>query len=158
LGALGPPPVSVTLLEGLEGTRGPDVGEVATELVEGLEATRAAEVPALVEPLAELDHHQAAPVGEIPLERLELMVDRAPDDGPRSPPPSGVVACRYCRHVQAAGTLCEACGMRLPIPFAAAPTRPAREPVSTRCRACGAPATAGERCGDCGHEVAFPDA
>jgi hypothetical protein len=27
-----------------------------------------------------------------------------------------------------------------------------------RCRSCGAPAKAGERCGDCGREVPYPDA
>ena len=27
-----------------------------------------------------------------------------------------------------------------------------------RCKACGAPARAGDRCGDCGREVPYPDA
>ena len=34
----------------------------------------------------------------------------------------------------------------------------AADALKTRCRSCGAPATAGERCGDCGREVPFPDA
>lgn len=162
LGALGPPPVAVAPLEGLEATIPPAVGEVTVERLGELEATRAAAVQVQVQELPDVDHNRAAPVGDVPVERIELTVDRAPDDGVRVAPPTGAMTCRYCRNVQATGSICERCGMRLPlaiiVPQADGQAKRPAEPVHARCRACGAPATAGERCGDCGQWVAFPDA
>ncbi|MEW5739044.1 MAG: hypothetical protein AB1938_08960 [Myxococcota bacterium] len=162
LGALGPPPVAVAPVEGLEVTIPGRVGEVVVERLGELESTRAADVDVAVQQLPDVEQNQAAPVGEVPVERIELTVDRAPDDGVRVALPSGPITCRYCRNVQAAGSICERCGMKLPVviivPQAGAASAKSAEPVHTRCRACGAPATAGERCGDCGQLVAFPDA
>jgi hypothetical protein len=162
LGALGPPPVAVAPLEGLEVTIPPRVGEVAVERLGELESTRVADVQVAVLPIPEVEQNQAAPVGEVPVERIELSPDRVPDDGVRTPFPTGAVTCRYCRNAQVSGSICERCGMKLPVVIivpqaAGAPAREA-EPVRTRCKACGAPATAGQRCGECGQPVAFPDA
>jgi len=161
LGALGPPPVAVQPVEGLEVTIPERVGDVSVERLGELEATRAADVAVAVQPLPDVEQNRAAPVGEVPVERVDVTVDRVPDDGVRVAAPSGAITCRYCRNVQATGTICERCGMRLPVaiivPRAAGAAKPA-EPVHTRCKSCGAPATAGERCGDCGQLVPFPDA
>jgi methionyl-tRNA synthetase len=76
--------------------------------------------------------------------------------------PTGAITCRYCRNVQATGSICEKCGMRLPVviivPQATGAPAKKGEPVSARCRACGAPAKAGERCGDCGNLLPPADA
>lgn len=162
LGELGPPPVPIAPLEGLEQTSPDRVGEVQVERIGELESTRMPDVQVAVQAIPDVDHGRAGPVGEVPVERVDVMVDRVPDDGVRTALPTGAVTCRYCRNVQATGSICERCGMKLPVVIivpqvqGVAIGRP--EPVKTRCRACGAPATAGERCGDCGHEVAFPDA
>jgi hypothetical protein len=103
-------------------------------------------------------------VGEVAVERIaDLSIDRAAPES-RTPMPQGPVTCRYCRNVQAAGAMCDRCGMKLPVvivvPEAVMGTLVKGSPLAekTRCRSCGAPATAGERCGDCGRDVPFPDA
>jgi hypothetical protein len=94
------------------------------------------------------------PGAAVPVEALpELTADRAPEADPR---PSGPVPCRYCQHLQAAGKVCERCGMRLPTAVFAAPAvAPARraEPEVARCRSCGTLAKAGPRCTECGSPI-----
>ncbi len=91
----------------------------------------------------------------------ELTVDRVPDDGQRTVVPEGPLTCRYCRHVQTVGALCERCGMRLPQVAAPAQIIGGQlldaESVRVRCRACGAKVVAGAKCSDCGHDVPFPE-
>lgn len=155
-------PVAVQRLEGLEPTAPGEAGEVPVERLGELEVTRheSPEVP--VQRLAEVEQN-ALPAGpDAPLERLELSEDRAADDGQRTALPTGPVTCRYCRNVQTSGLLCNTCGMRLPRLAGAevAPVSAGGAPSDTvwaRCRSCGAPARAGDRCGDCGREVPFPE-
>ncbi|MEW6431867.1 MAG: hypothetical protein AB1730_10195 [Myxococcota bacterium] len=159
--ALGPPPVPIGPLEGLELTIPGRVGEVQVERLGDLESTRMADVQVAVQAIPDVEQNRAAPVGEVQVERVEVTVDRVPDDGVRTAAPTGAITCRYCRNVQATGSICDRCGMKLPVAIIvpqASRSPWAAEPVKTRCRACGAPATAGQRCGDCGHAVAFPDA
>lgn len=164
LDGLGPPPVREERVEGLEVTVPEPLGEVAVERLGDLEVTNYAPVQVTVAPPPpEVEHSSLPPVGAVAVERLaELTVDRVPDDGARTVLPSGPITCRYCRNVQAAGSLCERCGMKLPVvivvPEVIGGKLLSAEPVKVRCRACGAPATAGERCGDCGKEIPFPDA
>ena len=156
LADLGLPPTRDEPLEGLETHEA--VGDVAPETLPEIERTTyaPAEVSPDVTPEIELTAHGS--VGEVPVEPLiDLTVDRVVDDEPRTPQVKGSVSCRYCHHVQPEQLLCERCGMSLP---RLAGTAAARVPVSvirphdemTRCRACGAPAKVGQRCGDCGHE------
>jgi hypothetical protein len=163
LGDLGPPPVTIQRVEGLEATLSENVGEVQVERVGELEVTRFAAVTVAPEQTPDVEHTSMASVGAVAVERMgELQVDRVPDDGQRTAIPEGPITCRYCRNVQATGTMCDRCGMRLPIvavPAAVVGTiiGGAGE-LKTRCRMCGAPAIGGQRCGDCGREVPFPDA
>lgn len=165
LGDLGPPPVMEQTIEGLEVTRVESVGEVAIERIGELEVTHHAAVQVATEVTPDLEQNAQAAVGEVAVERVpDLAVDRVPSDGSRTPMPQGPVTCRYCRNVQASGSLCDRCGMKLPtvivVPTVAtvAGKMLSDEERKTRCRACGAPAKAGERCGDCGKEVPWPDA
>lgn len=165
LGELGPPPVGPSSLEGLEVTIPDRIGEVAIERVGELEATALAQAdaPVSVERVQELDLGRAADVGQVPIERIaDLSIDRAPDDGVRTAAPTGAVTCRYCRNVQAAGLICNTCGMRLPkvVEPPAPPQGAVKAPVyvrgDVRCRACGAPAVPGERCSECGALAPLP--
>lgn len=163
LNALGPPPVQAERIEGLEVTIPEKVGEVPVERVGELEGTHHGKVEVAPDVTPDLDLGRAPDVGAVQVERVaDLTVDRAPDDGVRTALPTGAITCRYCRHVQATGNVCERCGMKLPRVAAAAaapaPTARKGEPIKVRCKACGAPATAGERCTDCGNEVPFPAA
>jgi len=165
LGDLGPPPVTTQRIEGLEATLNESAGEVRVEKLGELEVTRhdaVAAVPRDVTPDLEITAN--APVGEVAVERIaDLSIDRAAPES-RTPMPQGPVTCRYCRNVQATGAMCDRCGMKLPVvivvPEAVMGTLVKGSPLAekTRCRSCGAPATAGERCGDCGRDVPFPDA
>jgi hypothetical protein len=151
--------------------------------VDGLEQTRleaAADAP--VAPLAEieltaqrpgpdlpgmafpdLERTQRPPAGDdmpvLPLDEMDL--GRAEDDGQRTAAPTGQVSCRYCRHVQAEGVICEACGMRLPR-FAAAAVKGAGpaldDDVWGVCPKCGSRAKVGRRCGECGVVMQMPEA
>jgi len=165
LGGLGPPPMAMQPLEGLEATIPDAVGEVAVERVSDLQVTSfqaAGEV--LLEQVQDLDLGRAADVGAVNVEPMaDFSNDRAVDDGVRTALPTGAVTCRYCRAVQAAGLLCGTCGMKLP-PVAAAPIERTPAPKaraiearSVRCRACGAPATPGERCSECGALAPLPE-
>jgi hypothetical protein len=162
LDGLGPPPVMAQQLEGLEVTRLESVGDVAVQPIGELEVTRFAAVEVAPDRTPDVEHNRAAPVGEVAVERIaDLSVDRVPDDGQRTQLQVGAVTCRYCRNVQATGSLCERCGMKLPqivVADAITGTLLSPEEVKTRCRSCGAPAMAGQRCGDCGRDVPYPDA
>lgn len=165
IGDLGPPPVNVQRIEGLEATTLESAGEVMVERVGELEVTRYDAVTVAPETTQDVEHTSQAAVGEIAVERMaDIAEDRVLDNGPRTVVAEGPVTCRYCRNVQAEGALCDRCGMRLPV--AAAPAAIVGTMVGSgsaadlkvRCRACGAPARAGERCGDCGRDVPYPDA
>jgi hypothetical protein len=165
LDGLGPPPVTVQRVEGLEVTIPEKLGDVPVIEMDMLERSsfeKVAEVAGELTP--GLETSRLAPVGEVAVERIaDLSVDRVPDDGSRTPLPQGPVTCRYCRNVQAAGSMCDRCGMKLPVvivvPDLVVGAVIGRvEEVKTRCRSCGAPATAGQKCGDCGRDVPFPDA
>ncbi len=165
LDGLGPPPVMQQRLEGLEVTRQDEVGEVAVERFGELEVTRFAAVNVAPDQTPDVEHNGSGPVGEVAVERVpDLSEDRVPDDGQRTALQVGPVTCRYCRNVQASGSLCERCGMKLPVITVAAEVGTitgkllSNDDLKTRCRSCGAPAKGGARCGDCGRDVPFPDA
>lgn len=162
IGDLGPPPIQLERIEGLEVTVPEPLGEVPVEKMGELEVTRFAAVNVASDVTPDLDYTAMAPVGEVAVEQVDLSEDRVPDDGQRTALATGPVACRYCRHVQASGSLCERCGMKLPVvnaePAAIVGTMIGSSDTKARCRSCGAPAKAGERCGDCGREVPYPDA
>lgn len=160
LGGLGPPPVAVEAVPGLEVTVPDRVGEVPVERDAALEVNLAAPVGEVrVELVPDLDP-TAAPVGEVPVERMtELDLDRAPDDGVRTPVATGAVTCRYCRNVQTSGAICDKCGMKLPRVAGeeqAAVVKGAELPW-VRCRFCGAPNPQEERCKECGRLLPVPD-
>ncbi|HEY0882197.1 MAG TPA: hypothetical protein VGD87_11730 [Archangium sp.] len=163
LGDLGPPPVMVQQVEGLEQTVAAPLGDVAIERVGDLEGTRFDAVDVAPDQTPDVEHTSVASVGDIAVERMgDMQVDRVPDDGQRTAIPDGPVTCRYCRNVQASGAMCDRCGMRLPTvaaPVVAVGTIIGGSvDLKTRCRACGAPAIGGQKCGDCGREVPFPEA
>lgn len=165
IGDLGPPPVTVERVEGLEATRNEQLGDVPIERVGELEVTRYDAVTVAPDFTPDVEHTQLGAVGDVHVERMaEMAVDRVPDDGQRTAVNyDGPVTCRYCRNVQATGAICDRCGMKLPVvaaPIAIVGTMVGGgdADLKVRCRACGAPAKAGERCGDCGRDVPYPDA
>lgn len=158
LGDLGPPPVPTLPVDGLEVTVPERVGDVPVERFGELEVNQLPAAPAVNDRLAELEPSRAD-VGDVPVERVaDLAEERAPDDGVRTAAPGDQLTCRYCRTVQLAsqGYVCGRCGMALPRARPTALVVEALAPEWTRCRSCGAPAKAGERCGDCGREVTAP--
>lgn len=163
LEGLGPPPVRLEVMEGLEATRQATAGEVAVEKLTELEVTRYAPVNVAADPTPGVESTGQAPVGDVQVERVaDLSEDRVPDDGRRTPVATGPMTCRYCRNLQATGSMCDRCGMKLPF-VSAAPDAVVGQLIGdfeskVRCRSCGAPAKAGERCGDCGREVPYPEA
>ncbi len=164
LEGLGPPPVTIEIVEGLEATISAPLGDVPLEAMGELEVTRHAAVNVALDLTPDMVPNAQAAVGEIAIERVaDLSEDRVPDDGVRTALSEGPVTCRYCRTIQAGGGLCERCGMKLPAVFEppvvmVAGTMLSSTELKTRCRMCGAPAMGGQRCGDCGHEVPYPDA
>ncbi|MCP3101689.1 hypothetical protein LZ198_22685 [Myxococcus sp. K15C18031901] len=110
------------------------------------------DLPAQLVPDLELTQNGAT--GAVPVEQLaELDTGRAQDDGVRTAAVVGSVVCRYCRNVQAAGLLCDNCGMRLPRTRAAAPA--AVQAVGgdddwKPCPTCHTPMRPGRVCGECG--------
>ena len=104
-----------------------------------------------VHEMPELERGRAL-VGEVPVEPLgDLDIGRFEDRSELTPAPVGVVSCRYCRHVQAVGLLCDRCGMRLPRHTAAR-----RDDAPRVLHACGAMAQVGRACSTCGVQVALP--
>ena len=160
---LGPPPIQIQVVEGLEATLQSPIGEVPVEKMGELEVTRFAPVNVTPDVTPDVEFTARAPVGDVAIEKVaDLSEDRVPDDGQRTPVATGPVACRYCRNVQATGSMCDRCGMKLPV-VAAQNDLIVGKLISdfeskVRCRSCGAPSKAGERCGDCGREVPYPDA
>jgi hypothetical protein len=146
--------------------------------VEGLDIPQRAEGPTAVSPLLDLEptrfdstavpaplaaeedmaweRTQLDTVGDVTAGGLaELDSGREPADTDRTPPPFASVTCRYCRNVQAAGLLCERCGMRLPWSAKAAPTLPPLDAEAlVRCPRCGVRTYQRERCASCGSELA----
>jgi hypothetical protein len=159
---LGPPPVAPQTVEGLEQTLMGPVGDVPLETLGDLSVTRYDAAPdGPIERLADVEATGQAAVGVVPLEAVpDFQTDRVADDGVRTLLLDGPQPCRYCRHVQAEGAVCDRCGMRLPRGADAVPlvVGTGAEPVKRRCPTCGAPGLAGERCSECGREVPFPEA
>jgi hypothetical protein len=157
LAGLGPPPVAVERVAGLEQTLQDRVGEVGVDRLAELEQNampKVGQVASEVPP--DLETSSMAPVGEVPVDRVPDMADdRAADDGVRTAAPTGQVVCRYCKNVQQMGTVCDRCGMKLPGALVTEVSRPKIELV--RCRACGAPGPVGERCKECGKMVDAPE-
>ncbi len=164
IGDLGPPPITLETLEGLEATLQAPQGDVPVEKMGELEVTRFAAVNVTAEVTPDVEYTGRAPVGDVPIEQVaDMSEDRVPDDGQRTAFATGPVTCRYCRNVQATGSLCERCGMKLPVVNVAPVDAVQGKMLSAfeskvRCKSCGAPAQAGGRCGDCGREVPYPDA
>jgi len=160
---LGPPPVMDQKMEGLEVTLFAPQAEVPLEQMGELEVTRFAPVNVAADVTPDVEHASINSVGEVAVDRMpDISEDRVPDDGQRTAVSDGPVTCRYCRNVQAEGVLCDRCGMKLPV--VALPVLAVTGTLiggggdnKTRCRSCGAPAKGGERCGDCGREVPYPD-
>lgn len=154
---LGPPPANAEPIEGLEVRD--TVGTVSTEPLSQLERTVFEPVEVSPDQTPEIEATAVEEVGDVVVEAVpDLSLDRVQDTGPRTQLDQGTVTCRYCRQVQRPQALCAACGMSLPRRVEQIPQSSTRRPedVMTRCRACGAPAKAGQRCGDCGHEVPYP--
>ena len=155
---LGPPPTSAEPLEGLEVRD--TVGAVNTEPLPELERTVFEPVEVSPDQTPEIEATAVDGVGDVAVEPVpDLSLDRAQDTDPRTQLDQRTVTCRYCRQVQRPQALCEVCGMSLPrrVEPTLRPSAKGRaEDVTTRCRACGAPAKAGQRCGDCGREVPYP--
>jgi hypothetical protein len=153
LGGLGPPPIAVQRIAELEITVPDRVGDVGAARVAELEANAYAKVEVAAELTPGLETSQLAKVGEVPVERVaDLADDRVRDDGVRTAAPTGQVICRYCKNVQATGTVCDRCGMKLPTALRTEAAAPKLQ--TERCRACGAPGIIGERCKECGRVIA----
>jgi hypothetical protein len=157
LAGLGPPPVAIQRVEGLEQTVGERVGDVGVQHINELELNAMPKAPdAPTGGTTDLELSQFAPTGAIPIEKVaDLTVDRAPDDGVRTAAPSGQVTCRYCKNISPAGTVCAHCGMRLPRALQTEVSKPKVELF--RCIACGAPGPAGAPCKECGRMVTAPE-
>ncbi len=165
LAVASPVPLQLAPMAELEGTQiSGGRAEVQVQAMADLEVTKlrgGPDLPAQV--VADLDRTALEQVGEVTVEAVgDLDTGRAADDGQRTVLPTGAVTCRYCKNVQSEGSVCVKCGMKLPYvvraaPGPAAPTSKQRAvTVWSRCRACGAKARAGEKCGDCGHQVPMP--
>lgn len=149
----------VQVLPELEQTRVVAAGlNVAVQALPELERTQMQAGPDLpAQRVADLEATASGKVGAVQVAPVpELDLGREQDDGQRTAAPTGSVMCRYCRNVQAAGLLCEKCGMRLPRAAVApvAAKGPAVEGEWTRCRDCGSRAKFNTRCGNCGNLVA----
>ena len=124
-----------------------------------LEATRIAIAPVPAGARLQELEPTRAPVGNVPVAAIaDLDSGRFADASERTPHPTGPVTCRYCRNVQAAGMLCDRCGMRLP--RYSPPTIHAAEGAAEEGpmvpHACGAITRAGMACGSCGVFVPLP--
>ncbi|GHG99819.1 hypothetical protein [Comamonas sp. JC664] len=131
-------PVNVAALPDLDLTRVRSGPDLPVQMVPDLQLTRARDMgPVPVAPMAELD------------------TGRAADDGVRTAAPLGAVVCRYCRNTQAAGLLCDNCGMRLPRVRPAAGAAVAGRPTADddgwrACTSCHTPVRPGKACPECG--------
>jgi hypothetical protein len=113
------------------------------------------DLPAMTVPDLELT--QSGLTGEVAVAPMtDLDTGRAQDDGVRTAAPVGAVTCRYCRHVQAEGLLCDGCGMRLPRVKAAAPVAAkgkGAEGERVHCPSCHVLVWPGRPCIACGTKV-----
>jgi lipopolysaccharide biosynthesis regulator YciM len=147
LGVLPAPPAPAVKLDGLE-LHQFETAEGTTDLAVGLERHAYVvdgAVTASATPVEDLERTEFA-AQQVAVEALAIDADRA------EPSRSFAVAptrfpCRYCRHVQASGAVCEKCGSFLPR-VAQAQLKPTAE---LRCTACGALTQAAARCPACGH-------
>ena len=162
LGSLPPAPVTIQKMADLEVTIPERVGEVPIERAPDVEVTafaKAGEVASA--PMPDFEKTVADKIGEIPVLPIDdISEDRVPDDGVRTAIGTGPLTCRYCKNVQAAGSICDKCGMKLPqvaVAAVAAGTKKKKLDVWTRCRACAAPALGGENCRECGRPVPMPE-
>ncbi|WZX16189.1 hypothetical protein NVS55_22460 [Myxococcus stipitatus] len=125
-----------------------------------LDATRLRSGPDLpAQVVQDLELTLSGPTADAPAGGLDgLDTGRAPDDGVRTAAPLGAVACRYCRHVQATGLLCDNCGMRMPrarVAQAVVVTGPAGEAEGwMACPTCHTPGRPGRNCTECGARLA----
>lgn len=158
-----PPAPEPEPLSGLERT-GAEVApdEVGAAPFEGLERTSVS-APGLrvdVQPIEVMRSEAAAPEGAAPFwdpATPDLTLDRAADDGVRTPAPAGDGLCAYCGEYSL-DALCANCGQRRD--RFASPT-PQRAPAPRSggaerllCPACFARVPPGPRCIECG--VPFP--
>jgi hypothetical protein len=142
------------------------------ERLEDLDAPATVNGPTPVAPLSDLEPTRFAPA-DIPAEWSEVewersAFDKAPDvtagglsdmdtgreeaSAERTPASVGPAPCRYCRHVQETGLMCDVCGMRLPRNLAVAPSVGAvLDPdILIRCPLCGERTYQRARCLSCG--------
>ncbi|WIG96994.1 hypothetical protein [Myxococcus sp. SDU36] len=151
-------PTPVATLPELEVT--PHAGgraPVATAVLPDLDVTRlrsGPDLPAQVVP--DLQLTRARDMGAVPVTPMsELDTGRAPDDGVRTAAPLGAVVCRYCRNTQAAGLLCDHCGMRLPRVKPTVAAAPGKSPADDddgwrACVSCHTRVRLGKSCPECG--------
>jgi hypothetical protein len=146
----------VERVAGLELTAVEDVQVAQVAQLPDLEVTRLPSGPDLpLWPVPELDPVRAQ-VGEVPVQRLtELEGHRLePNPAERTALPGGPTPCRYCRHVQATGNVCDRCGMRLnrvrPTSSAAPASGGRPEDAPAVMHACGARTRPGAPCSSCG--------
>ena len=104
-----------------------------------------------------LELNRVEPVGDVPFSAM-IDLERHHIDAVATPAIAAERKCRYCQNVQAAGAVCDKCGMRLPRIVGASSVMPstaavAQESHMVRCRACGIQTAAGALCTDCGQPV-----
>jgi len=155
------------------------LAEVAVSQLPDLDVPSAADAAVVVVPLPELEATRFAPATFAPdwseddWERNSIGVagdvaagglpemDTGREETPPEPaaPNLTSVTCRYCRHVQTAGLMCDGCGMRLPWTLRAVP--PLGEGVDrdvlVRCQRCGERTYQRERCSSCGGVLSVPE-
>lgn len=158
------PDLPVTALPELEGTAiaGANAPAPVAKLAE-LEETKlqsGPDLPAMAVP--DLDLARAAPVQVAPEVVADLEGHRIETNPAElTPAPSGAITCRYCRNVQAEGSVCNVCGMRLPR-YAAAGADPYANAKADQLpqirHACGVLTRVGAPCKSCGVFVPIPSA
>jgi hypothetical protein len=157
--------IPILELDGLEQTRMEAAGPAPVAPLPDIELTAQGsgpELPGMAFP--DLERTQQPPVDNdlpvLPMDEIDL--GRAEDDGQRTAAPGGQIVCRYCRHEQWEGVICEACGMRLPRYAAAAAQKASGPSIDDEiwgvCPKCGSRAKVGRRCGECGVVMQMPEA
>jgi hypothetical protein len=143
--------IEVLHIEGLDSSGKQAAGDIYILPIDELEQARFDPVQVTVAFAPEFESSQLPSAGNIAVEKMgDMQVDRVPDDGQRTVVPTNA-PCRYCGTVPSGGSVCERCGMRLPIAVAAAVGGVASEATEkVRCRACGSPAWPKKNCGNCG--------
>lgn len=157
LTAVAPVAVQVAAMPDLEQTQlAGGKAPVPAASIPDLELTRQAPAQNIaVQPVQDLDtgRSSAGNVAVAPIPDVDT--GRAASDGMKTAAPTGAVVCRYCRNVQATGSVCERCGMRLPrarleTPAAAAAAKAPEAGERARCPRCHTPGHAGRSCVTCG--------